>query len=105
VSFAAITICVAYRVFVVVYFVIDSIQKLSDTPLYNSDEQTLPDSDHTKEHKTLQNVFQIQYALRMSPQLVPPNRLLVQELQVDPLFPVIKHMLKQNGLTPFPSQY
>jgi hypothetical protein len=40
VSFAAITVCVASRVFivvvvvVVVYFVIDSVQKLLDTPSY-----------------------------------------------------------------------
>jgi hypothetical protein len=35
VSFAAITICVAsQRVFIVVYFVIDSVRKLLDTPLH-----------------------------------------------------------------------
>jgi hypothetical protein len=35
VSFAAITLCVAsQRVFVVVYFVIDSIRKLMDIPSY-----------------------------------------------------------------------
>jgi hypothetical protein len=33
VSFAAITLCVAsQRVFIVVYFVIDSVRKLTDTP-------------------------------------------------------------------------
>jgi hypothetical protein len=39
VSFAAITLCVAsQRVFVVVvYFVIDSVRKLLDTPSYNND--------------------------------------------------------------------
>jgi hypothetical protein len=36
VSFAAITLCVAsQRVFIVVYFVIDSVRKLMDTPSYN----------------------------------------------------------------------
>jgi hypothetical protein len=36
VSFAAITLCVAsQRVFVVVYFVIDSVRKLLDTPSYH----------------------------------------------------------------------
>jgi len=35
VSFAAITLCVAYkRVFIVVYFIIDSVRKLLDTPSY-----------------------------------------------------------------------
>jgi hypothetical protein len=35
VSFAAITLCVAsQRVFIVVYFVIDSVRKLFVTPLY-----------------------------------------------------------------------
>jgi hypothetical protein len=35
VSFAAITLCVAsQRVFIVVYFVIDSVRKLLDTPSY-----------------------------------------------------------------------
>jgi hypothetical protein len=34
VSFIAITICVASRVFAVVYFVIDSIRKLLDIPSY-----------------------------------------------------------------------
>jgi hypothetical protein len=34
VSFAAITLCVASGVFVLVYFVIDSVQKLLDTPTY-----------------------------------------------------------------------
>jgi hypothetical protein len=35
VSFVAITLCVAsQRVFVVVYFVIDSVRKLLDTPSY-----------------------------------------------------------------------
>jgi hypothetical protein len=35
VSFASITLCVAsQRVFIVVYFVIDSVRKLSDTPTY-----------------------------------------------------------------------
>jgi hypothetical protein len=41
VSFAAITFCIASRVFiivVVVYFVIDSVQKLLDTPSYNPDK-------------------------------------------------------------------
>jgi uncharacterized membrane protein len=34
-SFAAITLCVAsQRVFIVVYFVIDSVRKLLDTPSY-----------------------------------------------------------------------
>jgi hypothetical protein len=34
-SFAVIALCVAYqRVFVVVYFVIDSVRKLLDTPSY-----------------------------------------------------------------------
>jgi len=39
VSFAAITLCVAFqRVFIVVglYFVIDSVRKLLDTPSYNN---------------------------------------------------------------------
>jgi hypothetical protein len=38
VSFAAITLCVASQVFIVVivYFVIDSVWKLLDTPLYFS---------------------------------------------------------------------
>jgi hypothetical protein len=36
VSFAAITLCVAsLRVFIVVYFVIDSVRKLLDIPSYN----------------------------------------------------------------------
>jgi hypothetical protein len=36
VSFAAITLCVAsQRVFIVVYFVIDSARKLLDTPSYD----------------------------------------------------------------------
>jgi len=36
VSFAAITLCVAsQRVFIVVYFVIDSVRKLLVTPSYN----------------------------------------------------------------------
>jgi hypothetical protein len=36
VSFAAITLCVAsQRVFIVVYFVIDSVRKLLDTPSYS----------------------------------------------------------------------
>jgi hypothetical protein len=34
VSFVAITLCVASRVFIVVYFVIDSVRKLLDTPTY-----------------------------------------------------------------------
>jgi hypothetical protein len=35
VSFAAITLCVAsQRMFIVVYFVIDSVRKLLDTPWY-----------------------------------------------------------------------
>jgi hypothetical protein len=34
VSFAAITLCVASRVFIVVYFVIDSVRKLLDTSSY-----------------------------------------------------------------------
>jgi hypothetical protein len=35
VSFVAITLCVAsQRVFIVVYFVIDTVRKLLDTPLY-----------------------------------------------------------------------
>jgi hypothetical protein len=35
VSFDAITLCVAFqRVFIVVYFVIDSVRKLLDTPSY-----------------------------------------------------------------------
>jgi hypothetical protein len=35
VSFAAITLCVAsQQVFIVVYFIIDSVWKLLDTPLY-----------------------------------------------------------------------
>jgi hypothetical protein len=39
VSFAAITLCVAsQRVFVVVYFVIDSVRKLLDTPSYIPEE-------------------------------------------------------------------
>jgi hypothetical protein len=40
VSFIAITLCVAsQRVFVVVYFVIDSVRKLLDTPLYHGEMQ------------------------------------------------------------------
>jgi hypothetical protein len=35
VSFATITLCFASRVFIVVYFVIDSVQKLLDTPSYS----------------------------------------------------------------------
>jgi hypothetical protein len=36
VGFAAITLCVAsQRVFIVVYFVIDSVRKLSDTPSHH----------------------------------------------------------------------
>jgi hypothetical protein len=39
VSFAAITLCVAsQRVFIVVYFVIDSVRKLFDTPSYTLDQ-------------------------------------------------------------------
>jgi hypothetical protein len=38
VSFATITLCVAsQRVFIVVYFVIDSVRKLLNTPSYNND--------------------------------------------------------------------
>jgi len=37
VSFAAITLCVASQwVFVIVYFVIDSVQELLDTPSYSA---------------------------------------------------------------------
>jgi hypothetical protein len=40
VSFATITLCVAsQRVSVVVYFVIDSVRKLLDTPLYTDGSQ------------------------------------------------------------------
>jgi hypothetical protein len=36
VSFAAITVCVAFqRIFVVVYFVIDSVRELLNTPSYD----------------------------------------------------------------------
>jgi hypothetical protein len=39
VSFAAITLCISsQRVFVVVYFVIDSVRKLLDTPSYSGDQ-------------------------------------------------------------------
>lgn len=47
---------------------------------FKFDKFTLPDNDHTKEHKTWQNDFQFQHALWMSHQSVPPNHLLVQEL-------------------------
>jgi hypothetical protein len=36
VSFAAKTLCVASRMFIVVYFVIDSLRKLLDTPSYSA---------------------------------------------------------------------
>jgi hypothetical protein len=46
VSFAAITLCFAsQRVFIVVYFVIDSIRKLLDTPSYSYGDEIGTRSD------------------------------------------------------------
>jgi uncharacterized protein (DUF2236 family) len=78
-------------------------RKVHSTP--NSDDLTLPDSDHTMEHKTLQNVFQFQHALQMSRQSVPPDHLLVQELWVHSLFPVTKHLFKSAALYPLLLQH
>jgi uncharacterized membrane protein len=47
VNFAAITLCVAsQRMFIVVYFVIDSVRKLLDTPSYVILVRNLKESDH-----------------------------------------------------------
>jgi hypothetical protein len=56
VSFAAITLCVASRrVFIVVYFVIDSVRKLLDTPSYTSSSNTYTEAGNQYEHRFLYN--------------------------------------------------
>jgi hypothetical protein len=51
VSFAAITLCVASQcVFVVVYFVIDSVRKLLDTPSYYIITLCLPSGCYAEEN-------------------------------------------------------
>jgi hypothetical protein len=51
VSFGAITLCVAsQRVFIVVYFVINSVQKILDTPSYTTLTKAIPGSGRVAPH-------------------------------------------------------
>jgi hypothetical protein len=63
VSFAAITLCVAsQRVFIVVYFVIDSVRKILDTPLELSLEIAAPTEGFPHSHQ----IFNIHTDLRIA---------------------------------------